>query len=263
MRTRLIRATLVATLIVCVGGLSVAHAQATDENTSGVGPFNKANYPQDVIDRPLTLPGGMLELSLSLQTLNLGDSTAVGVGAAYGVGNKIEVGASTGLGIDPDFEWQESLGIAVGYLAHDSKNLDVRAGARTSLDFSEGADVFNGFSLDAFTRFKLNNMIAIVGGNSLLSVRTAGETAISANVNVGVLAQVIPKLAVQLDTQLVSLAISGDANQTTHLGDVIPLTTSVRYTAQRALDVLLFVAFPSLEHASDFYVVGAGAAYRL
>ncbi len=268
MRARLIQSCLVATLAVAVFGMGVAHAQA-DDNTSGVGPFSKANYPSDEIDRPLTLPGGMVEVGLDIaySKINIlgtsADATAAAFTASYGLGNKIELGVGTSLGIDPDFEWGENLGVSVGYLAHDTKNLDVRPGISTGLSFAEGADTFSGFSLDAFTRFKLNNAIAITAGRGLIDIRTSDPSYVDADVNVGLLVQAIPKLAITIDTQLASLAISGDGNDTTHLGDVIPVTIRAAYTPQPKLDVGVTVSFPSVEDAGDFYIIGLGAAYRL
>jgi len=267
MHALLIRSSLVAVLTVAVAGMGIAHAD--DENNSGVGPFSKANYPSDVIDRPLTLPGGMLEVGLGLAYASLSvagvsaDATSAGVSARYGVGNKIMVGVDTSLGIDPDFEWGESLGLGVSYLAVDQKKLDVRAGVSTDLNFADGADVFSGVNIDAATRFKVNNAIALTGGSGLLSIRTSDPSQVDADINVGVLLQAIPKLAISVETQLVSLGITGDGNETTHLGDAIPVTIQVGYTPQPKLDVILTAAFPSVEDAGDFYIIGLGALYRL
>lgn len=266
MRERSIRCFLAAAVALCVGGLGVAHA---DDDT-GVGPFTKNTYPTDMIDRPLTLVGGMVELGLGLShqrfsVAGMGDTsvTAAGFGAAYGLGDKIQVGVSTGLTIDPDFDWSENLGVSIGYLAVDQKSLDVRPGVSTQLSFADGADAFNGFELDAFTRLLLNKSIAITAGQGLLAVRTSDPSAVDLNLRVGVLAQVVSKLAVTLNSEVASLAVSGDGNETTHWGDRVPLDLAVYYSPNNKLDVGLLLSFSSVDAAGDDYTLGLAAAFRM
>src|SRR5689334_15257423 len=48
-------------VVLVVSGLLAAAARADDDGPKLVGPFAKDEYPQAVIDRPLTLPAGMVE----------------------------------------------------------------------------------------------------------------------------------------------------------------------------------------------------------
>ncbi len=91
-------------------------APALDENGA---------YPMAVNQRPLTLPKGMVQLvgQLNHVAFNLGgagmgnglSATALAFGAAYGVTDKIQLGASTALILDPDFESSEVLNMSGGH----------------------------------------------------------------------------------------------------------------------------------------------------
>jgi len=267
MRDRSIRCCLVTMLAICVLAPRLARADTDD---TGHGPFTKITYPTDMIDRPLTLVGGMVELGLSLDhhrfsVAGMGDTntTAAGFSADYGLGNKIQVGVSTVLAIDPDFDWGKNLGVSIGYLAVDQRSFDVRAGFNTDLRFENGADTFSGFQLDAFTRVLLNGAIAITAGQGLIAVHTSDPSWVDLNLRVGILAQVVSKLAVTINTEVASLAVSGDGNKTTSWGDAVPVDLTVYYSPNNKLDVGLFLGFASVDSAGDDYTLGAAVAFRI
>ncbi|MCP4445447.1 MAG: hypothetical protein GY811_08905 [Myxococcales bacterium] len=143
-------------------------------------------------------------------------------GALYGVSDKIQVGALTPLGIDPNVEWGENLNLSGHYLVHDSEKLDVAAGVGIPLNFGD-RDVLPGFTVDANTRYIVNDKIWVNTGNSLLAI-AIDPSAINLNMNVGGAFQATEQLSVGLGTQLASIVVSGDGNETTTVGDFIPLS---------------------------------------
>jgi hypothetical protein len=191
------------------------------------------------------------------------DDTAMGVEAGYGITDQIEAGLSTGLGIDPEFEWSESLGLYAMYLALDQAQLDVAARVDVPLSFVDGADTFSGFVLGAPVRYLVMPQLAVYAGHGLLPIVTSDPSQVDLNLNVGVAFQAMPKLAVRLDTQPASIALSGDGNETSTYGDFIPVSLLGLYAISNKIDLVVQVAFPSLEDAGDLYAIGAGANVRL
>src|SRR5690606_27899665 len=119
-----------------------------------------------------------------------------------------------------------------------------------------------GVVLEAPTRFLATDKIFVFGGNDLLPINF-DPSAVNLNVNVGGGFQITPELVATLDTQVVSLAISGDGNETTSFGDFIPVSVNGLYAISNVLDVFAGVDFPSIEDAGDFYQISAGANFRL
>jgi hypothetical protein len=256
-------------------GAAAAPAPAASATVSmGMGPFTKESYPEEYVNRPLTLVAGMVEGRAGLAYVRasftdamgmttVSDATALGVEAGYGITDQIEAGLSTGLGIDPDFEWSESLGLYGMYLALDQDKLDVAARLDVPLSFVDGDDTFSGFVLGAPVRYLVMPQLAVYAGHGLLPIRTADPSQVDLDLNVGVAFQALPKLAVRLDTQPASIAISGDGNETSTYGDFIPVSLLGLYAITNKIDVVVQIAFPSLEDAGDLYAIGAGANVRL
>lgn len=281
---RLLGALLTSTLL---GGAALAQEEGGGEGAAaapepaasatvsmGMGPFTKESYPEEYVNRPLTLVAGMVEgrvglayvrasFTDSMGMTTVSDATAMGVEAGYGITDQIEAGLSTGLGIDPEFEWSESLGLYAMYLALDQAQLDVAARVDVPLSFVDGADTFSGFVLGAPVRYLVMPQLAVYAGHGLLPIVTSDPSQVDLNLNVGVAFQAMPKLAVRLDTQPASIALSGDGNETSTYGDFIPVSLLGLYAISNKIDLVVQVAFPSLEDAGDLYAIGAGANVRL
>ena len=245
--------------------------------TMGVGPFTKASYPEEYVNRPLTLVRGMVEARAGIVYEKLAftdpisgtstsvDSTGLRVEAGYGVTDQVEAGLSTGLGIDPDFEWSKDLGLYGMFLALDQDKLDVAARVDVPLLFDdcEGCDTFNGFVVGAPVRYLVMDKLALYAGHGLLPIQTSDPSYVDLDLNIGVAFQAMPQLAVRLDTQPLSLAISGDGNETTTYGDVIPVSLMGLFAVNNKIDAVLQLGFASLEDAADFYAISLGANLRI
>lgn len=235
---------------------------------SGVGPFTKDGYPISEIDRPLTLPGGMTSMAASLTHARLSvgwleaTSTGLGLGAAYGVNNKLSVGAATAMLLDPDTEWSKSLDVQAYYLLHDSTNLDIALGLSLPLRFAAGADVLGGVVLGADTRLVLNRNVYLFGGNGLLPI-AFNPSAMSLNLNAGVGFQATPQVSATIAARFASIALNGEGNETTTVGDFVPADISLQYALRNTMDVVALASFADLANASDFYVLSLVLRLRL
>ena len=273
---------LAGVLAAALGGSALAQAGTPAAGsaatvTMGMGPFTKESYPEEYVNRPLTLVAGMLEARAGIGYAKLTttdpvtgmsttfDATALRVEAGYGINDQIEAGLSTGLGIDPDFEWSKDLGLYAMYLAVDQDKLDVAARVDVPLFFDdcEGCDTFTGFVIGAPVRYMVMDKLAVYAGHGLLPIQTADPSAVDIDVNLGVAFQAMPQLALRLDTQPLSIAVSGDANETTSYGDFIPVSLMGLYAVTHEIDAVLTLSFPSLEDAADLYGVGLGAHFRI
>ena len=106
------RCGLLTAIVLC---LAIAlPASAEDDGPRLVGPFTRADYPQALIDRPLTLPAGMVEAELGgsfvSQRFQLNTSVLSGVGGTddwnldlmlrVGITDRLQVEAGTAFSLD-------------------------------------------------------------------------------------------------------------------------------------------------------------------
>lgn len=234
--------------------LTAASASAADTST----------YPTEIIHRPLTLPGGMVELTGSLQrAVFLGfDATGLGLGASYGINNKVEVSAATGFGIDPDVDWGKSLALGAGYSVVDTAGLDLAIRLAVPLDFDKNAEVLSTVSLGADTRLQLTPKLALRAGQGLLQIYTDPSYTM-VNGNVAVEFQASPQLGVGFGTQLFSFQLTGDGDFSSTIADVFPFRLYGLYAVNHALDV--FASFSTVDTGAlgDFNVSQLGVNFRL
>jgi len=247
-------------------------AGSDDASATSRKSVTKENYPTSLTGRPLVNPKGMIELGGAISHVRLSvagisaDATGLGVSASYVPADKIQVGLSTGLGIDPDVEWSESLGLSAWYSVMEegmAGKLDVAAGVSTGLNFQDGADVFSGFTVHGLTRYHLGPKMFVTAGSNLLEVQTADPSALSLNIDLGFTYQATPKIAATLTTRPAHIKLSGDANATTTYGDVIPLGIMGTMGMSAKLDVYAMLSFPSLEDAGDLMTIAVGARFRM
>lgn len=241
----------------------------------GIGPFTKESYPSALIDRPLTLPAGMIEVRPSLQYLNLTitdplsgasasfSATGLGVGVGYGITDKIEAGLSTGLGIDPDVEWSESIGLYGAFSAIDTAKMDIAPSVSTELDFADGADVLSAISIGAGFRYLVSDKLFVRAGNNLLNLVIAPDAGLQLNVNGGIGFQATPELAIAADLNMISLKVFGDAVGDSTFFDPFGLTLTGLYAISNKLDAYVQIALPSIADAADIYGISVGANVRL
>lgn len=260
-----------------------APAEGGDAAATGtgqmVGPFTKESYPMEVIYRPLTLTKGMIEArgALSVASLTLcfqidpmmppacaSDTfIGLGVGAGYGITDKLEAGISTGFRIDPDAGWGENLGLYAAFSVIDQDKLDLAVSAGTELSFVEGGDTFSGVSISANTRFLINDKIFIRGGAGLIDLTINPESGARLNLMAGGGFQVNPNLAVMLDLGLASIKLFGDFEPDSTFFDPLGVNLTGLYAINNKLDAFVMVMLPSVADAGDFWILNAGANFRL
>jgi len=237
----------------------------------GVGPFTKAKYPISLVDRPLSLVKGMLELNgtITRASVTIGENSASATGlainGAFGITDKAWVRTGTGLGLDPDVEWWESVSLGGGFLAYDTAKLDIAGTVGTNLDLSGGedTDVMSSISLGALTRFNINPQLAAYFGYSLLHVRFADPSAVDLDINAELGFQATDNLFMSIATQFVSIAVSGEFNETSSFGDFIPVTLSGGYAVSNMLDAYFRLWTWDLSEAGDLWTMAGGVAVRI
>jgi hypothetical protein len=221
-------------------------------------------YPTAIIHRPLTLPGGMMELTASAQrAVFLGfDASSIGLAARYGISQRLEFGVGSGLGIDPDIEWSKGLSLGAGFTVLDTVPFDLALRVDIPLDFHKNAEVLNTVILGADTRLQLTPKLALRAGHGLLQVRTdPSYTTIDGNVAVEV--QVSPQFGVGFGTRLFSVQLTGGGDYGNSIVDIFPFKLYGLFAVNHALDI--FASFSTLDTGAmgDFNVAQAGINVRL
>lgn len=225
---------------------------------------------QAMLDRSLVLDAGQAEviprlghMRFDMGPFGTASATTLLVGGSFGVMPGFEAGLETGVTLDPDMGWSESATLRGMFLVHDTDQLDVAAQAVLPLNFSDGADILGFALLGAPARFALNPTMALFFGHGAIAFGMGDNTWASLALNAGFGIQISPVLSARIDTQLASIAILGDSNGTTHLGDFIPLTLSGLFSIAPGMDAHLNISFPDLGSAGDFMTFTAGGSFQL
>jgi len=214
------------------------------------------NQPQEIIMRPLTTPGSQITVGGDVVFLIIPDvdmGIGLGLGGSYGVDDKIEVGASYGLGLAPEFEAKGTLGVEGAYNIMEG-NLSVAANVATGYDLlAEGMADLN---VGARVRFRLNDKLAIQSGGSQLSITLDGDPKpITLGLPVGVAYQASPALHAFVNTNLASISIA-DSETVVFGADFIPLQVGAFFSPSNTMDFGASVAWFDLKEASDTLFIG-------
>jgi hypothetical protein len=269
-----------------VGGTGM-DANATTTQTAGTVVWSRV-----LIDRPYTMSTGKVG---AYAGYNIGKITIVnpldptmsisgtfdglGVGAGYGVTDKITVGGQYGFGTgivgDNEFAIDEgSLGLFGNFrIVHDGK-LFITASADFDLDLCgsqdmDGCVLTKGINAGLGARYNLSPQMAVFTGapygpgpiGQHLSISLESDGPITFSLPVGFMYQATPELNVHLTTSLATIEIANSGNA--FFGaDFIPIGVGALYSINRNLDVVGMFNLPDAKEAGfDLYSVMFGARY--
>jgi hypothetical protein len=244
-----------------------------------------------LIDRPYVVPAGKIGAYASYNIAKVtippvgtfpgGEFTGdgLGIGAGYGVTDKITVGGQygfdTGIIGDGDFGIGEgTLGLIGNFqLVHDGK-LFVAANADVSLDFC-GSNNMGDCGLATTihaglgARYNLAPQMAVYTGapygpgsvGQHLSISLESDGPITFALPIGFMYQATPELNLHVETNLATIEIANAGNQ--FFGaDIIPLAIGGLYSVNRNLDVVGMFSLADLKEAAfDFWSLQLGIRY--
>jgi hypothetical protein len=201
----------------------------------------KKKYPIKVNSRPLVLPRSMNEVGAALTYSSVevagvsASATALGVGFKRGIIKGLELGGTTGLALDPEFDWSKSFALQTGYrLAYKKKKgLSLAAQLAIPLNFGEGADVLSNITAGVATRYRINKMYALHTGEGLLSLGFGDEVTTRINIPIGVAIQISRQFNLRFDTRLLSFGSGGSVI----IGDSLPINLQGLFSIDRMMDV--------------------------
>ncbi len=263
-------------------GAGSGSAAATATDTGGGG----AAAGGELISAPLTVGKSALgvfgELGIAsisvtvppvppatMPTTVSSTAEALGIGAGYGVNEKLEVGGTYAFTLHDDAgtfpnNVEGPLTLFGAYNLMNGK-LSVAVGAQFQIDLSNTDS--KGLALGASVRYMVAPKIAIFSGNPIapgpvgnqLSISLASNGPITFALPVGAAMQVNPKAYAWLDTELASFSISNSANEFI-FSDFIPIDIGLLYRAAPNIDIGGHFT-DDLKHAGDFYQFGILARY--
>ncbi len=203
-----------------------------------------ARYPQDAIDRPLTLPGGVVQVGLDVGTFTSAamDPAAMRVLAGVGITDDLEINCGA-YSFPTDDAGKGSLDANLGYkILRGAAGGKLEVIARAQAGYSLESEAANPLLLGVQVQYNVTPKIAIITPGQQLSIGLAGDTkpvALGLPLSLGV--QVRRKLFAQLDTTLASVAIK-DSTTSWLFADSTPIALTAFYTPAASIDVFAGVA---------------------
>ncbi len=246
-----------------------------------VSPPGEANaaWSQSYIDRPLTLPAKMLSVYGDFNIANVsftdsvtGTSSSATVeglqlGAAYGVSDKLTVGADYSITLHPDGSAKGPLDLYASFGAYHKDKLSAAVGGGLIIDFTDPTteQIF----LGAAIRYQVAPKIAIFTGSPTTAPGPAGQhlqiglnskAPITFSIPVGVGLQATPQAYVYVDTTIADISIS-NSNNAFLFSDFIPVEVGGLFAVSSKLDVGAHLAFLDLKGSASDLVFGVSARY--
>ena len=210
----------------------------------------EVNQPQEIINRPRTLPAGQLELGADLHIDAFGDGDlglalgvplvpdygqGPGLSIGYGVNEKLEVRARYAM-LLKEFEAKGSLDVSAAYSILDAGNLTAALDGGIGYTLLEPVDGLNPLTLGAEVQFKLSDKMAIFTPGHQLSIGLEDPQPINLTVPVGLGYQANEKIFVSMQTQALNLGLK-DSDSSVILADPTPLSLQLRFSPSNTMDL--------------------------
>lgn len=189
-----------------MGALAVALAVIASPVVGSAEPAPA--WPIEIIDRPLTLPGGWMSAGVSVAArtdLSTVGSAATGLwGVSYGVTDALSLGVGYSLAIR-ELEGRGPLDVNAGYTYLVAGPLTLAATGGYSHDFMTGGD---GLAAGTLVWLMVDDAIALISpGGQLAYALDDGAVSLSLPVAVGV--QLSPRWFAQLGVELAKIGVAG------------------------------------------------------
>jgi hypothetical protein len=227
------------------------------------GPFKKAKYPKEARLRPLVLPDGMGEVIADAGFSRAFDTNFLGLTGsfAYGIGDSFDLGASTGLLLAPDVDWNGSLVLQGHYLAVDERDFDWAPGLQVPVFRDAFGDVGLGVTLDLPGRYIVSDQVFFTFGQGAVPIGLTGDVTMAIVANGGIGFQVDKSILIFADTSVLTLLLIPDAD-ITGIWDYLTLRAGVQYAIDRNIDVGGALSVFNVWQDSDFLTIGIDAFGR-
>jgi hypothetical protein len=261
-----------------ISGLTGGPSVATADTDNAVEAPGKTDYPQRVIDRPLTLFESMVEPQtlFVLESFFFGfapddmdmerpifkTKQHFGAGLRAGVTDEFTVTAFAGAVGGSEIDYEGFALVATDVMLLESSKTDVALRFAIPMSFDDRTDTFQSLNLGVPTRYAPLSFLAVLVGEELLVI---GSDGVTIPLSVGVGGQIWDLFWLRVDTSLGTLTASGDDNKTTFdtFDTVFPVRGELLFAAGNKLDVSAFVLLPNVEDAKDIYSAGASISLRL
>jgi hypothetical protein len=232
-----------------------------------------SRYPRSVIDRPLTLPKGLVMLGADFTGNHDFSLITAAPIVGYGITDDLEVQVPYSLTLDADpdgFEAKGPLNLEVGYKllrGAAGGKLEMIARGRIGYDFlAETSALLLGLHVQYNATPKLAFITGLPGTQQLkITLATpdvngmSGPTPVDFSIPFGIGVQPTKELYLELDTKLAQFNISDSAD--VYFGaDATPLFLTVLYNAMPHLDVQAIVGLDASADSPDqtlSFLVGA------
>lgn len=272
------------------GEMSTAGAEGTANADAAMPAGSKAAIDWSLLmgKGKIGVYGGYSILKLSITDPMTGASAsftadAFGVGAGYGVTDKITAGAqyffSPGIVSDGDSEFKGALDLFGQFDIKTDDKLHLTASAAFGVDLCGGRDAMGecasamGITAGLGARYRLAEKMAVFTGapygpgpvGQHLSISLEDGNAASFSLPVGFMFQATPELNINAQTSLGTIAFNDAAGDSAFFGaDFIPLSIGGLFAVNDMIAVEAALNLPDLKEAQfDLLVFSIGARARL
>jgi hypothetical protein len=199
------------------------------------------NQPQEVINRPRTLPGAELELNAGVDLFHRSDMNSsqtdirVPLGIGYGISNDFDVHLFYGVLLRPRVTGEQPVEVRLGYTFLRDRGLTAAARVMSGVDLGDRS--VTPLRLGANVQYNFTPAFALfTPGEQLTATLSGGTKSIHLDLPVGVAWQATPQVYASLTTNLAHINVANDSNAF-FPNDMIPVSLLAFYSPSNALDL--------------------------
>jgi hypothetical protein len=224
------------------------------------------NQPQEIIERPRTLPGAELELDAGVDldytsvTVNNMTTTNTGIRAplaiGYGLNNDLDLHLLYGILLRPTVTGKQPLEVRLGYTFLGEGPLTAAARVMSGIDLA--SNTATPLRLGVNAQYQVMHVALFTPGEQLSASLSGSPERIGLDLPVGAALQATATVYLALTTNLAHINIANEGNAFI-LRDMIPLSAVAFFSPSNALDLGAHLDIDL--KATDHFVIGVLARF--
>lgn len=227
------------------------------------------DLPAAVVERPATLPGGMIALSADagyeharvLDVIVQHDAGLV-LAAQWGVTDRWELALATPIVVQPDARWSREGVARVTYRAWSRASLELAPLATVPLSAHSGADINSTIVLGANVRWRAQDRMLIVLGRQLIPIAIRPAAALDLGLDGGIVLQLGDRWAALAQLAVGELTLVGQIDRSVAPWHHLMSSAGALYATAHQLDVAVELHGDAL-HPRDRLGVAVTVTRRL
>jgi hypothetical protein len=221
----------------------------------------RADLPASVVDRPSTLPDGMLQVDAAFDHesrralgVHVLDAQTLRLAARWGLSERVELGLDTRVRVHPDADWPREATPVLAWRVFDAPDRDLTPTMRVPLFADRGYDVATHLDFGLGLRWRVTDQVLLSVGRTLTSVDFRPVVAWHLLLDASVGVQMSPILELEAAVGLGEVTLAGQLDRSSAPWNTLPAAVRAVWAARPGIDVVGELRSSALQQGNDLEV---------